>query len=169
MAWKRRLKLSARASKRARIEPSSTLTRFSTVQNRYSVLTRDPEAKVVPACQRLDIGLIPYFPLESGLLTGKYRSRADLPEGTRLAGMPEDQRQRFLSQDALDKVARLRDYAESRGRGLLELAISWLLSNPVVPSVIAGATRPEQVHANAAAAGWAITESERSEIDTLVR
>ena len=148
---------------------AGALTRFSTVQNRYSVLTRDPEAKVVPACQRLDIGLIPYFPLESGLLTGKYRSRADLPEGTRLAGMPEDQRQRFLSQDALDKVARLRDYAESRGRGLLELAISWLLSNPVVPSVIAGATRPEQVHANAAAAGWAITESERSEIDTLVR
>ncbi len=145
------------------------LSRFVTVQNRYSVLTRDPERKVVPACKQLGVGLIPYFPLESGLLTGKYRQDADLPEGTRLAAMPDDQRERFMSDPTLAKVERLRDHAESQGHTLLELAISWLASNPVVPSVIAGATKPEQVHANAAAASWQMTESERSEIDALVR
>ena len=144
------------------------LTPFRTVQNRYSVLHRGPEPKVIPACAERGLGLIPYFPLESGLLTGKYRPSADLPEGTRLAAMPEDQRERFMSDDTVDKVERLRDYAESHGHTLLELAISWLLSNPVVPSVIAGATRPEQVHANAAAAGWRMSEAERSEIDALV-
>lgn len=143
--------------------------RFVTVQNRYSVLTRDPEPKVVAACEKLGLGLIPYFPLESGLLTGKYRPDAALPEGSRLAAMPEDQRQRFMADGTLGKVERLREYAESRGHTLLELAVSWLLSNPVVPSVIAGATRPEQVHANAAAAGWRMTEAERSEIDALSR
>ena len=144
------------------------LSRFVSVQNRYSVLTRDPEAKVVPACKQLGVGLIPYFPLESGLLTGKYRQDTDLPEGTRLAAMPDDQRERFMSDPTLVKVERLRDHAESHGRTLLELAISWLTSNAIVPSVIAGATKPEQVHANAAAASWQMSQAERSEIDALV-
>jgi aryl-alcohol dehydrogenase-like predicted oxidoreductase len=145
------------------------LSRFVSVQNRYSVLTRDPEAKVVPACKQLGVGLIPYFPLESGLLTGKYRQDTDLPEGTRLAAMPDDQRERFMSDPTLVKVERLRDHAESHGHTLLELAISWLTSNAIVPSVIAGATKPEQVHANAAAASWQMSQAERSEIDALVR
>ncbi len=144
------------------------LSRFVSVQNRYSVLTRDPEAKVVPACKQLGVGLIPYFPLESGLLTGKYRQDTDLPEGTRLAAMPDDQRERFMSDPTLVKVERLRDHAESHGHTLLELAISWLTSNAIVPSVIAGATKPEQVHANAAAASWQMSQAERSEIDALV-
>lgn len=144
------------------------LSRFVSVQNRYSVLTRDPEAKVVPACKQLGVGLIPYFPLESGLLTGKYRQDTDLPEGTRLAAMPDDQRERFMSDPTLVKVERLRAHAESHGHTLLELAISWLASNAIVPSVIAGATKPEQVHANAAAASWQMSQAERSEIDALV-
>ena len=147
---------------------SGGLARFVSVQNRYSVLTRDPEPKVVPACEQFGLGLIPYFPLESGLLTGKYRADAELPDGTRLAGMPEDQRERFMSADTLDKVERLRAFAEGHGHTLLELAISWLVSNPVVPSVISGATKPEQVHANAAAAGWKLTADERAEIDGLL-
>jgi aryl-alcohol dehydrogenase-like predicted oxidoreductase len=158
---------STRLHEAASAAKDGALTPFRTVQNRYSALFRDPEAKVVPACQELGLGLIPYFPLESGLLTGKYRAGVELPEGTRLAGMPEDQRARFLADDTLERVENLRGYAEERGHTLLELAISWLATNPVVSSVIAGATKPEQVHANAAAAGWRITDAERAEIEEL--
>jgi aryl-alcohol dehydrogenase-like predicted oxidoreductase len=145
-----------------------SLTPFRSVQNRYSLLHRDPEAKVIPACRELGLGLIPYFPLESGLLTGKYRAGEPLPEGTRLAGMPADQRTRFLFDDSFERIEKLRAWAESHGHGLLELAISWLTSNPVVASVISGATRPEQVAQNAAAAGWRLDDSERAEIDALL-
>ncbi len=147
------------------------LTPFRSVQNRYSVLHREPESKVIPACAELGIGLVPYFPLESGLLTGKFHKGEPLPAGTRLANMPESQRSRFLrSEDGgeFDKVERLRHYAASRGYTLLELAMSWLASNPVVVSVIAGAPRPEQVMANAAAVGWDMTDGERAEIDALL-
>jgi aryl-alcohol dehydrogenase-like predicted oxidoreductase len=144
------------------------LTPFRTVQNRYSVLHRGPEPRVIPACTERGLALIPYFPLESGLLTGKYRKGQALPEGTRLAGMPEGQRQRFLDAANLERLERIREYAESRSRSLLELAISWLASSPSVVSVIAGATRPEQVRANARGAGWKLSEAERSEINQLV-
>lgn len=144
------------------------ITPFRTVQNRYSVLHRGPEPKVLEACAERRVGLIPYFPLESGLLTGKYRKNEDLPAGTRLASMPGDQRGRFLEDDALDKVERLRAYAEAKDRSLLELAISWLTSNPAVTSVIAGATRSDQVKANVAAASWAMSDAERQEIDALL-
>jgi len=142
-------------------------TPFRTVQNRYSLLYREPEAKVVPACQELGIGLIPYFPLESGLLTGKYRRDQEIPAGTRLANFPEEQRGRFLSDAKLLAVERLAEYASDHGKSLLELAISWLASSPVVTSVIAGATRPEQVAANAAGADWALDEAQRAEIAAL--
>jgi len=144
------------------------LAAFRTVQNRYSVLHRGPEEKVVPACQSLGVALIPYFPLESGLLSGKFRQGQALPEGTRLASMPAEQRERFLDAQALDKVERLRAFAEGHGRKLLDLAISWLASNPVVVSVISGATRPEQARANAAASAWKLGDGERAEIDALV-
>jgi aryl-alcohol dehydrogenase-like predicted oxidoreductase len=143
-------------------------TPFRTVQNRYSVLHRGPEPKVIPACAERGVGLIPYFPLESGLLTGKYRRDDVLPAGTRLAGMPDEQRKLFLEGNALERVERLRDYAETKGHTLLELAISWLASNPAVVSVISGATRSDQVKTNAAAAGWHMTAAERSEIDALL-
>jgi aryl-alcohol dehydrogenase-like predicted oxidoreductase len=145
-----------------------SLAPFRTVQNRYSVLHRDPEPKVVPACRELGIGLIPYFPLESGLLSGKYRQGQRLPEGTRLAAFPEGQRERFTGGDNMQRVEKLHAYAESKGYGLLDLAVSWLTSNPVVTSVIAGATRPQQVAANAAACGWRMTEEDRAEIDRLL-
>jgi aryl-alcohol dehydrogenase-like predicted oxidoreductase len=142
---------------------------FLTVQNRYSVLTRDPEAKVLPACRAHGLGFIPYFPLESGLLTGKYRDGEALPEGARLALFPEEQRARFLADGVLGRVERLRAYAETRGHSLLELAVSWLATNPQVTSVISGATRPEQVGANAAAVSWSMSVDERAAIDALLR
>lgn len=141
------------------------LPRFRTVQNRYSVLHRRPEPRVIPTCRTLGLGFIPYFPLESGLLSGKYRAGEEPPEGTRLATWPEDRRRDFLA--GLEVAERLRGYAESRGHSLLELAISWLVTNPVVVSVIAGATKPDQVRANVAAAGWPMTPEERAAIDEI--
>jgi aryl-alcohol dehydrogenase-like predicted oxidoreductase len=152
----------------ARISASKQATPFRTVQNRYSVLTRDPEAKVLPACRELGLGFIPYFPLESGLLTGKYREGEALPEDARIALLPEEQRARFLADGVLARVERLRSYAEKSGHTLLELAISWLATNPQVTSVISGATRAEQVGANAAAVSWRMGAEERAAIDALL-
>jgi aryl-alcohol dehydrogenase-like predicted oxidoreductase len=159
---------SSRLYEAARVSEERNLAGFRTVQNRYSVLYRDPESKVVPACRELGIGLLPYFPLESGLLTGKFRAGEALPSGTRLAAMPEPARTRFLDDAQLAKVERLREYAAAHGHDLLTLAISWLASSPVVTSVIAGATSAEQVRSNAAAAVWEMTDAERAEIDALV-
>ena len=142
-------------------------TPFRSVQNRFSILHREPEAKVIPACQELAVGLIPYFPLASGLLTGKFRKGEALSEGTRLAAMPENERARFLGEGALEAVERLREYAAAHDRSMLELAISWLASCPTVVSVIAGAMRPDQVAANATAASWQLGALERSEIAAL--
>jgi len=158
---------STRIHEAARAADKSGGAAFVSVQNRYSVLHRDPEEKVVPACQELGLRLIPYFPLESGLLTGKYRAGEELPDGTRLAAMPPDQRARFIADGRFERIERLREYAEDRGHTLLELAVSWLASSPVVVSVIAGATREAQVEANAAAAGWKMDQAERAEISAL--
>lgn len=155
---------STRIREAARASEERGLAAFRSVQNRYSLLHREPEEKVIPACRELGVSLIPYFPLESGLLTGKYRAGEALPDRTRLANMPDDQRARFLTDERLVLVERLREYARARGRSLLELAMSWLATAPMVVSVIAGATRPEQVAANAGAASWALTRSERDEI-----
>jgi aryl-alcohol dehydrogenase-like predicted oxidoreductase len=141
--------------------------RFRTVQNRYSILHRIPERNVTRVCTERDIGLIPYFPLESGLLTGKYRKGEPAPEGTRLAQFPQERAAEFLNDDALDRVERLRAHAESQGHTVLELAMSWLVDNLVVSSVIAGATSPEQVDANVAAVGWALTDADRAAVDDI--
>jgi aryl-alcohol dehydrogenase-like predicted oxidoreductase len=123
------------------------------VQNRYSLLERGPEADVLPTCAELGIGFIPYFPLASGLLTGKYRRGEAAPEGTRLADQEID--------DATyDGVESLERFADERGHTLLDLAIGALASRPEVASVIAGATSPEQVRANAAAGAWQLTPEE---------
>jgi len=121
-------------------------TRFVSAQNHYSLLDRDVEADVLPTCERLGIGMLPYFPLASGLLTGKYLRGVEATEG-RLAGreIPEER------WDRLDEVQR---YADERGVPLLSVAIGGLLAMPAVSSVIAGATKPEQVHANVAAGEW---------------
>ena len=144
------------------------LAPYATVQNHYSVLTRDPEADgVFAACERLGIGFVPYFPLESGLLTGKYRQGADRPDDSRLAqwGSRSDQ---FIDDEKLAIVERLIDWTNARGHSLLDLAISWHTSHPLVTSVIAGATSTEQIEANVAAAGWNLTAEDRAEVDAVI-
>jgi aryl-alcohol dehydrogenase-like predicted oxidoreductase len=111
------------------------------------------------------VGLLPYFPLASGLLTGKYR-REDIPPGTRLA-TPRPHESAFLAAANWTLIEALDRYCRERGRSLLELAVSWLLSKPVVASVIAGATKPEQLEANAAAARWRLTADELTDIERL--
>ena len=141
--------------------------RFVSVQNHYNLLHREPEAAVLPECQRLGLAFLPYFPLAYGLLTGKYRSGEPAPEGTRIAGMPAEQAANVLSEQALSTVAALGELAEAEGHSVLELAIAWLLSRPTVASVIAGATRPEQVQANAAAADWALDADLLARVDQI--
>jgi aryl-alcohol dehydrogenase-like predicted oxidoreductase len=138
--------------------------RFVSVQNEYSLFHRDPERGVLDACADAGLAFLPYFPLASGLLTGKYRRGHEAPPGTRLGG---GRYAGLLTDENLAIVERLTQFAESRGRTLLELAVSWLLARDVVASVIAGATRPEQVRANAAAAGWRLTGDELRAIDDI--
>jgi aryl-alcohol dehydrogenase-like predicted oxidoreductase len=132
------------------------------LQNRYNLLERDAEKDVVPRCAELGVAFIPYFPLASGLLTGKYRRGQPPPPGSRLEG-----RREALSDEAFDRVERLDEFASARGRTLLELAIAGLASQAAVASVIAGATTPEQVGQNAAAAEWELGEDELGELLSL--
>jgi aryl-alcohol dehydrogenase-like predicted oxidoreductase len=120
--------------------------RFVSAQNEYSLVEREVEDEVLAACDRLGIGFLPYFPLASGLLTGKYGRGEEATEG-RLAG-------REIPDEKWDRVEALQGYAEQRGISLLEVAIGGLLAMPAVTSVIAGATKPEQVRANVAAGAW---------------
>ena len=140
--------------------------RFVSVQNEYSLLHRAPESGVLAECRRSGIAFIPYFPLASGLLTGKYRRGQAPPAGSRLAAKPQAD---VLDDDTMRIVEALRSFAERRGHTLLELAISWLLARDPVATVIAGATKPEQVRANAAAAGWRLSDEELAEVDGLTR
>jgi aryl-alcohol dehydrogenase-like predicted oxidoreductase len=137
--------------------------RFASVQNEYSLLHREPEGDVLPECERLGLAFIPYFPLANGLLTGKYRRGKDAPAGSRLASARGE---RLLTDRNLDAVERLIGFSESRGRTILVLAFSWLLTRPAVASVIAGATSSEQARSNAAAAGWELSDAEFAEVDS---
>lgn len=130
-------------------------TRFTVVQNEYNLLDRRDDADVLPLCRELGVGYVPYYPLASGLLTGKYGRGVPAPEGARLAG-------REIDDARLARVEALARFAETRSHTLLELAISALVSTPGLGSIIAGATRPEQVRANVAAAGWRLSTEERS-------
>jgi aryl-alcohol dehydrogenase-like predicted oxidoreductase len=141
---------------------------FVTVQNEYSLVQREPEAAVLPACERLGLSFIPYFPLASGLLTGKYRRGESPPEGTRLAQWPADRVGPMLSDERFVTVEHLDDYARDHGHTILELALSWLAAQPTVASIIAGATSPEQVRANAAATtAWELSVEQRAEVAAL--
>ena len=131
------------------------------VQNEYSLLARSAAADVLPAARELDVGFVPYFPLAHGLLTGKYRRGEPAPEGTRLHDRPE-----LLTDERFDTIEALEAFASERGRSLLELAIAGLLSEPGVLSVIAGATRPEQVRANAAAAEWRLNAADLADLES---
>jgi aryl-alcohol dehydrogenase-like predicted oxidoreductase len=123
--------------------------RFVSAQNEYSFLERGAEEELLPTAERLEIGVLPYFPLASGLLTGKYRRGRPAPAGTRLALRPER-----LTDDAFDRIEALETFAGSRGVSLLDVAIGGLAAQPAIASVIAGATKPEQARANAAAGDW---------------
>jgi aryl-alcohol dehydrogenase-like predicted oxidoreductase len=125
------------------------LTPFTAVQNEYSLLVREAEDDALPACERLGLGFVPFFPLASGLLTGKYRPGDAGPEGARLSG-----REQIATDAQFALIAALQQYADARGVSLLDVAIGALLANETVSSVIAGATRPDQVRANATAARW---------------
>jgi aryl-alcohol dehydrogenase-like predicted oxidoreductase len=141
--------------------------RFVSVQNEFNLLHRDPQQSgVLDECQRLDIAFIPFFPLASGMLTGKYRKNKPLPEGTRI--QPGGRFDKLLTEETLDKVEALIAWAEKHGHTLLELAFSWLAAQPTVASVIAGATTPDQVKSNAAAVNWNLTEKDLREIDRIL-
>jgi aryl-alcohol dehydrogenase-like predicted oxidoreductase len=139
--------------------------RFVSVQNEYSLFHREPEQGVLQECERQRLAFLPYFPLASGLLTGKYRRGHPLPHGRLTEGGRYGE---LLSEKNLETVERLIAFAEGKHRTILELAVSWLLARPVVASVIAGATRPDQVRTNAAAAGWRLTPDELKEVDRLL-
>ena len=148
------------------IAETQHMNRFVSAQNQYSLLERKLEFEVTPACERFGLGVLPFFPLASGLLTGKYRRGEAPPEGTRLAAWGP-RGAAALSDGNFDKLEKLSDWADARGKSLLELALAWLLGHPVVSSVIAGATKPEQVNANAATAAWKLTPAEVEEVGKL--
>jgi aryl-alcohol dehydrogenase-like predicted oxidoreductase len=142
------------------------LNRFVACQERYSLLERELDDALMPVLQSYGLGLIPFSPLANGLLTGKYRRDAPPPAGTRLAASPHIA-ERYLTAANWDRVERLGAFCTPRGRSLLDLAFSWLLHRPMVASVIAGATTPEQVAANVTAAGWALSLEDMDEIDRI--
>ena len=148
------------------IAPRPGSAGFASVQNEYNLLHRDPEEGVLAECGRQGLAFLPFFPLMSGLLTGKYRKSGPIPEGTRVAKY--ERYRKLLTNENLDKVELLIGYAESRGHTILELAVSWLLAHRVVASVIAGASSAQQVRANVDAAGWSLGTTELEEIDALL-
>jgi aryl-alcohol dehydrogenase-like predicted oxidoreductase len=143
------------------------LVPFVSAQNEFSLLQRRVEHEVLPACERFGLGFLPFFPLGSGLLTGKYKRGEPPPEGTRLAAWGPRGAQ-ALSDKNFETVEKLESWAGERGHSILDLAFAWLLGHPTVSSVIAGATSPEQVKANAATAEWALTPDEVKQVRELI-
>ncbi|AKU18760.1 aldo/keto reductase [Luteipulveratus mongoliensis] len=143
------------------------LARFVSVQNRYSLLDRSIEDEVVPAAETFGVGVLPFFPLEYGLLTGKYRRGSAAPEGSRAAVDPT--RAGWLATADWDRIEALESYAAARDLSILEVAIAGLAAQPAVSSVISGATSGEQVRANAAAMRWEPTLEDLAELDTITR
>jgi aryl-alcohol dehydrogenase-like predicted oxidoreductase len=145
------------------------LARFVSAQNHLNLLQRDPLRDVLPACVRHGLGVLPYFPLASGLLTGKYRRGVSPPTGTRLSMLPEDRAARVMSDGNFDDVDRLTAFAAERDHTILELAFAWLAAQPTMTSIIAGATKPEQVRANVAAVDWKLSDDDLAQLDQLLR
>ena len=139
---------------------------FVTAQNEWSLLKRDAEREVIPACDKYGLGQLPFFPLASGMLTGKYRRGEEFAAGTRLATISHFKG--LASDENFTKIEAFQAFAEKRGHTILELAMSWLAAYPCVSSVIAGATTPEQVRANASAANWKLSAEELTEVNKLV-
>ena len=150
------------------ISRTRSFARYVSAQNQYNLLDRRIERDLLPACQKFGLGMLPYFPLASGFLTGKYRRGAEPPEGTRLAVMQPMAKQ-VMTEQNFATLERLEEFARGRGHTLVELATSWLACQPVVSSVISGATRPEQVTENVKACGWKLTDEERKQVDAITR
>jgi aryl-alcohol dehydrogenase-like predicted oxidoreductase len=144
------------------------ISHYISAQNEYSLLQRDPERNgLVDVCKKYNIGLLPFFPLASGFLTGKYRPGEPAPEGARLS-QAGPMAERILKEGNYDTLMKLEGFAQERGHSMVELAMSWLASKPYVGSVIAGATRPEQVEENARSASWRLSEDEMAEVDSIM-
>jgi aryl-alcohol dehydrogenase-like predicted oxidoreductase len=137
--------------------------RFVSAQNHYSLLHRDAEREVIPSCVKRGVGVLPYFPLANGLLTGKYRRGQAPPGGTRLAGHESE-----LTGDVFDKLDALERFSEKRGHSLLDVAVAGLAAMPAVASVIAGATKPEQVQANVTAGEWELSPDELTRLRSIL-
>ena len=142
------------------------LTPFISCQDELSLLVRGAEKELLPAARHFGLGLLPYFPLASGMLTGKYQRNAVMPEGARLT-TTQRLADRYLTDAHWPRIEKLADFCAARGRSMVELAFSWLLARQPVASVIAGATRVEQVAQNAAAGSWVLTAEELAEVDAL--
>ena len=156
---------SAEQLREAAAAVKSGCARFVSVQNEYSLLHREPEKGVLAACAHLNLAFLPYFPLASGMLTGKLRKGQPAPAGSRLS---EERFAKNITPEKLDTVEALIAFAASKKRTVLELAFAWLLRQPAIASVIAGATSAAQVHANAAAANWTLSPGELAEIEKLI-
>ncbi len=148
------------------VAKQANLTPFISAQNEYSLLERRIEAELVPACNAYGLSVLPFFPLASGFLTGKYRQGQDLPAGTRLANAGP-MAARVLTEKNYEVLGKLEAFAEQRGKSMVDLAIGWLASLSHVGSVIAGATKPEQVEQNVAAGAWRLTADELAEVDAI--
>ncbi len=145
---------------------SRGLNPFVSAQDELSLVVREHEKELLPALSAYGMGLLPFFPLASGLLTGKYRRNTPMPEGARLTNT-QRLADRYINDQNWQIVEKLTDFAQARGKTMLELAFSWLACKPQVSSVIAGATRPEQLEQNVKAAGWKLTAEEVAEIDRI--
>ncbi|MEW6090820.1 MAG: aldo/keto reductase [Pseudomonadota bacterium] len=148
------------------IAASKGLTPFISAQNHYNLLDRKIEFELVPAAKKYGAGILPYFPLASGMLTGKYRRGGNGPEDGRLMLAP-GMGKNILTEANFDLVEKVTDFAAARGKTMLDAAIGWLAAQDHVASVIAGATTPDQVEANVKAANWDMTPEERDEIGKL--
>lgn len=151
------------------ISASNGFAKWVSAQNHYNLLTRHVEENVIPACERHGLGMLPYFPLASGFLTGKYHRGENPSDDTRLGRAGPDRASYYLNDRMFEVVEKLQSFASERGHTLLELAISWLAAQPAVASVIAGATKPEQVKVNAEAAGWKLEPEDLEQIDSMTQ
>ena len=143
------------------------MTQIISSQFEYSMLHRGSEAEMLPACRRHGVGVMPYLPLAAGFLTGKVDVSGVAPEGTRLA-LDANQSERWITDDNMRAIATLQDWAKRRGKTLLDLAFAWLLADPIIGTVIAGASSPEQIAQNAAASNWQLSAKERDDVTAIL-
>jgi aryl-alcohol dehydrogenase-like predicted oxidoreductase len=149
------------------ISRTKNLQAFICCQDEYSLLAREPETELIPAMKSYGLGLLRYFPLASGLLSGKYK-RDQLPEGARLT-KTKRLSDRYMNETNWGKVEKLQNFCSERGHSLLELAFSWLAASPVVSSIIAGATKPGQIEQNIKAVGWKLTPEDMTAVDGIMQ